>query len=156
MIVSTSGKMIRHRIDYHSKVDAFDNTTYKELPRPVVLHQAFRFLPLIDEANKERQSTLALEKNWRTKNCWTRVITSLVGEYVVDMMRLDRHKRAGLPIIFRTYIQDFDILEMADMMWWTDACNVALRPKCGMRLGIFFGSEVPTTPSSIHGPGGHR
>ena len=117
MIVSTSGKTIRHKIDYHSKfVDAFDNTTYKELPRPAVLHQAFHFLPLIDEANKERQSTLALEKKWLTKNCWTRVITSLVGECVVDMMRWDRHKRAGLPIIFRSDMQDFDISEMADMV----------------------------------------
>ena len=117
MIVSTSGKTIRHKIDYHSKfVDAFDNTTYKELPRPASLHQAFSFLPLIDEANKERQSTLALEKKWLTKNCWTRVITSLVGECVVDMMRWDRHKRAGLPIIFRSDMQDFDISEMADMI----------------------------------------
>jgi len=117
MIVSTSGKTIRHKIDYHSKfVDAFDNTTYKELPRPAVLHQAFHFLPLIDEANKERQSTLALEKKWLTKNCWTRVITSLVGECVVDMMRWDRHKRAGLPIIFHSDMQDFDISEMANMV----------------------------------------
>jgi hypothetical protein len=117
MVVSTCGKTIRHQIDYHSKfVDAFDNTTYKELPRPAVLHQTFHFLPLIDEANKERQSTLALEKKWLTKNCWTRVITSLVGESVVDMMRWDRHKRAGLPIIFRNDLRDFDISEMADMI----------------------------------------
>ena len=53
MVVSTSGKTIRHKIDYHSKfVDAFDNTTYKELPRPAVLHQAFHFLPLIDEQTR--------------------------------------------------------------------------------------------------------
>ena len=117
MVVSAIGKTNRHRIDYHSKfVDAFNNTTYKELPRLAVLYQAFHFLPLIDEANKERQSTLALEKKWLTKNCWTRVITSLVGECVVDMMRWDRHKCAGLPIIFRNDMRDFDISEMADMV----------------------------------------
>ena len=117
MMVSTCGKTIRHRIDYHSKfVDAFDNTTYKELPRPAAVHQVFHFLPLVDEANKERQSSLALEKKWLTKNCWTRVITSLVGECVVEVMRWDRHKRAALPIVFRNDLRDFDISEMADLV----------------------------------------
>ena len=88
MIVLTSKKTIYHQIDYYLKFfDAFENTTYKELSRPAVLHEAFHFLPLIDKANKERQSTLALKKKWLTKNCWTRVITLLVGECVVDMMR---------------------------------------------------------------------
>ena len=55
MAVSTCGKTIRHKIDYQSKyANQFDNTEWNNLPRPVVLHQLFHFLPLIDEANKER------------------------------------------------------------------------------------------------------
>ena len=74
--VSTCGKTVRHATNYRSKyADAYDNTSANELPRPAVLHQLFHFLPLIDETNKERQNSLALEKKWPTKNCWTRVIT---------------------------------------------------------------------------------
>ena len=40
----------------------FDNTPFNKLPRLVILHQPFYFLPLINEANKKRQNTLALEK----------------------------------------------------------------------------------------------
>ena len=40
----------------------------------------------------------------------------LVDEYVVDMMRWDRHKRVSLLIIFRDDMRDFDISKMADMV----------------------------------------
>ena len=117
MVPATDGKTVHHRIDYHSNfVGAFNNTAYKDLPRPVVLHQTFHFLPFIDKANKERQSTLSLEKKSLTKNCWMRAVTSLVGKFVVNMMRWDRHKSAGLNIILRNGIHTFDISEMADMI----------------------------------------
>ena len=116
-VVSTCGKTIRHSVDYRAKfADQFDNTSANEYPRPAILHQLFHFLPLIDETNKERQSALALEKKWPTKNCWTRVITSLVGKCVVDLMRFDRHKRSREPIIYRKDWRDFDITEMADLI----------------------------------------
>ena len=116
-VVSTCGKTVQHATSYRSKyADSYDNTSANELPRPAVLHQLFHFLPLIDETNKERQNSLALEKKWPTKNCWTRVITCLTGECVVDLMRWDRHKRSKEPIIFRKDWCDFDIAEMADMI----------------------------------------
>ena len=38
-------------------------------------HMLYEFLPLIDEHNKARQNSLALEKCWMTKSCWKRIIT---------------------------------------------------------------------------------
>ena len=88
MIVSTCGKTITHRMTYQLKyADQFDNTEFNDLPRPAVLHQLFHFLPLIDEANKERQNALALEKKIITKNCRSRLITTLLGQCVLDCMR---------------------------------------------------------------------
>ena len=117
MVVSTCGKTIRHKIDYKSKfADQFDNTDWNFLPRPAILHQLFNFLPLIDEANKERQNALALEKKILTKNCWCRLITTLVGQCVLDVMRWDRFMRSGEAIAFTTSRSDFDITGMADMI----------------------------------------
>ena len=86
--MSTCGKTIMHRISYESKyADHFDNTKFNELLRLAILHQLFHFLPLIDEANKERQNALALNKKILAKNCWTRLIMTLLGQSVLDSMR---------------------------------------------------------------------
>ena len=79
LVVSTCGKMVTHKIKYRSKyANQFDNTEFNKLSRPAVLYQLFNFLPLIDKANKERQNALALEKKILTKNCWNRLITTLI------------------------------------------------------------------------------
>ena len=116
-IVSTCDKTITHRISYESKyADHFDNTAFNELPRPAILHQLFHFLPLVDEANKERQNALELEKKLLTKNCWTRLITTLLGQSVLDMMRWDRYMRCQNPIGYTLASKDFDITGMADLI----------------------------------------
>ena len=116
-IVSTCGKTITHRISYESKyADHFDNTAFNELPRPAILHQLFHFLPLVDEANKERQNALALEKKILTKNCWTRLITTLLGQSVLDLMRWDRYMRCQNPIGYTLASKDFGITGMADLI----------------------------------------
>ena len=70
--MSTCDKTITHKIRHESNyADQFDNTEFNELPRQAVLHQLFNFLPLTNEANKECQNALALEKKILTKNCWT-------------------------------------------------------------------------------------
>ena len=73
-------------------------------------------MPLIDEFNKEPQKKLALEKKWQTRNCWTRCITSLAGQCVVDLMRWDRSKRAPLAIGYTEAYKEWDITEMANMI----------------------------------------
>ena len=95
-MVSSSGTTIRHEKDYRSNiVDDYGNVTFKEIPRPCVAHFLYELLPLIDNHNKDRQSLLALEDCWPTKNPWFRLTTTLVGMSVVDLHRWDRNRRSG-------------------------------------------------------------
>ena len=114
-MVSTCGKTIRHIEDYYSKFsDGYDNKETNAYPRPAIAHQIWHFLPLIDEFNKERQKMLALEKKWPTRNCWTRCITSMTGQCVVDLMRWDRAKRNPIAIGYTEEYKEWDITEMAN------------------------------------------
>ena len=95
-MVSSSGTTIRHEKDYRSNiVDDYGNVTFKEIPRPCVAHFLYELLPLIDNHNKDRQSLLALEDCWPTKNPWFRLTTTLVGMSIVDLHRWDRNRRSG-------------------------------------------------------------
>ena len=62
----------------------------KEIPRPDIADFLFCFLPIIDNHNKSRQHHLALEQSWQTRNCWFRLLTTLIGMSVVDLYRLYR------------------------------------------------------------------
>ena len=77
---------------YRSKFeDDWGNVEVKELNRPKICHYLYEFLPLIDEHNKQRQSILSIERKWATKNCWFRLLTSVLGFSVVDMHRWYRN-----------------------------------------------------------------
>ena len=68
--VSTCGTTIRHEIDYYTSFDdGFGNISSKPLPQLSITHFLYTFLPLIDEHNKARQSTLALEEKWPMRCC---------------------------------------------------------------------------------------
>lgn len=86
-IVSTCGTTVQHMEPYVSKFeDVFGNVNTKELARPTIAHILYEFLPSIDEHNKARQASLALEKCWPTKAAYFRVMTTLIGMAVVDLM----------------------------------------------------------------------
>ena len=70
----------------------------KELSRPAIVHNAYHFLPLIGEFNKDRQRNLALEKCWPTRSCWTGTITSMLCECVTNLVRYDRYRRKRVPV----------------------------------------------------------
>ena len=65
--------------------DDYGNVSSKELCQPKIAHLLFDYLPLIDEHNKQRQKILGLETKWPTRNCWFRLLTTLVGMCVVDL-----------------------------------------------------------------------
>lgn len=125
-MVSSCGKTVRHEQSYISRFeDEYGNVQEKELPRPAQAHMLYEFLPLIDEHNKARQNSLALEKCWMTKSCWNRIITTLLGMAVVDVQRWDRNKRHGYmmrpPSGFGDddddgVMDDFDIKTMANLI----------------------------------------
>ena len=110
-MVSSCGTTIAHEKAYRGNfTDEYGNVTFKELPRPCVAHFLYELLPLIDNHNKDRQSLLALEDCWPTKNPWFRLVTTLVGMSVVDVHRWDRNRRSG-----GRAMMDMDIDEQSPM-----------------------------------------
>ena len=90
--VSTCGSTEPSKMKYESKFeDEWGGTNFQTIDRPEIVHFLYEYLPLIDEHNKQRQSLLALEKRWLTKDCWFRLITTVVGMSVVDMHRCYRY-----------------------------------------------------------------
>lgn len=90
--ISTCGSTEPSPIKYESKFeDEWGNTGFRELDRPQIVHFLYEYLPLIDEHNKQRQSILALEKRWLTKDPWFRLLCTVVGMSVVDMHRCFRY-----------------------------------------------------------------
>jgi hypothetical protein len=89
--------------------DDYGNVGSKEINRPELAHLLYDYLPLIDEHNKQRQKILGLERKWPTRNCWFRLLTTLLGMCVVDMHRLYRNLR-------NEEFQQVDILEFSDML----------------------------------------
>jgi hypothetical protein len=95
-IVSTCGDTSTHEEKYMSAYeDDWGRIQYKMLDRPRIAHFLYEYLPLIDEHNKQRQNLLNLERKWCTKDCWFRLLTTLVGMSVVDMHRWYRNKGQG-------------------------------------------------------------
>ena len=74
--------------------DEYGNVCFKEINRPEVIHFLYEFLPIIDEHNKQRQSILCLERKWATRDCWFRLLTTMVGFSIVNMHRWYRNIKA--------------------------------------------------------------
>ena len=90
--LSTCGTTTPHDIKYQSHFeDDYGNVQWKEINRPSIAHFLYEYLPLIDEHNRQRQSLLGLERCWPTKDCWFRLVTTLLGMSVVDMHRWHRN-----------------------------------------------------------------
>jgi len=92
-LVTNCDTTTTHPIPYCTKFIDEHNEAFHDVDCPSVAHFIFQFLPLIDEHNKQRQGILGLERKWLTKNCWNRVVTTLLGQSVVDMHRWDRYQR---------------------------------------------------------------
>ena len=52
-------------------------------------------MPIIDEHNKQRQGTLSLERKWATRDCWFRLLTTMIGFCAVDMHRWCMYEKAN-------------------------------------------------------------
>lgn len=64
--------------------DPFGNQCTRDILRPDVISNYFQYSNTIDIANRVRQSELALEQLWLTKNCWFRLDTTFLGIVVTD------------------------------------------------------------------------
>ena len=71
---------------------AFENeygeAVLKDIQRPDIASFLYKYLPLVDEHNRQRQGILAIESCWPTRHCWFRLGTTLLGMCVVDFHRL--------------------------------------------------------------------
>ena len=76
-------------------------------------------IPLIDEHNKSRQNLLALKKQWLTKNCWSRILTTFLGMSLVDIHRWNRYHRScktSLAMFLDNSDNDFGIKKMTNLV----------------------------------------
>jgi len=60
--------------------DDFGNVVAREVERPEILSDFFKYSNKIDVHNQKRQSNLKLEKRWLTKDPYFRLFTTLVGK----------------------------------------------------------------------------
>jgi len=68
--------------------DGFGNLCTRDVERPDVISTFFENSNVIDSHNQCRQSNLALEKKWLTKDAYFRLTTTHIGINVVDTYKL--------------------------------------------------------------------
>jgi Transposase IS4 len=68
-----------------------NNLRSRPVDRPQIISRYFQQSNMIDKHNHARQAELKLEKNWRTTNCWFRLVTTFIGITVVDSWKAYRH-----------------------------------------------------------------
>jgi len=68
----------------------------RDIPRPSICSYLYQKLPCIDEHNRQRQNLLGLERCWPTDSCWFRLLTTLLGQCVVDYHRVCKVKFAAM------------------------------------------------------------
>lgn len=72
-------------IPYRARfVDDFQNLLSRPVERPTVISNYFQKSNGIDKHNQARQFELRLEKHWRCKNVWFRLMTTMIGIVVTD------------------------------------------------------------------------
>lgn len=115
--VSTCGSTEVAKEPYYTKFeDEFGGVSDKEIKRPKLAEFLYQFLPLIDEHNKQRQSILALERCWPTKDAFFRLMTTLVGMTVVDMHRWHRNVTSKKPMDITSVSFDDSVRNFSDLI----------------------------------------
>ena len=86
-----------------------DDEGSKEISRSELVHLLYDCPLLIDEHSMQRQKILSLERKWPTRNCWFRLLTTLLGMCIVDMHQLYHN-------LGNEKYNEIDILEYSDMI----------------------------------------
>jgi hypothetical protein len=154
--ISTCGSTEPSPIKYESKFeDEWGNTNFRELDRPQIVHFLYEYLPLIDEHNKQRQSILALEKRWLTKDPWFRLLCTVVGMSVVDMHRCFRYNSIKVQgkeqdDIDLVRVQKFTDLICGNLKKWKykqHHCTVADSEPCLERIRDSLSGQINRSPT---------
>lgn len=83
--------------------------------RPDIIALYFKVANLIDVHNQLRQSELALEEFWLTKDPWFRISTSVYGMTIVDAFLLAKHHASSDSPVQKMSIRDFALRVALDM-----------------------------------------
>jgi hypothetical protein len=117
--LATCGNTVVSSVAYRSAFeDDSGNVDYKFLPWPQLAHFIFKYLPIIDEHNKQRQSVLGLERKWPTKCFWTRLYVTMVGMSVVDMQHLyqSEKKTRNKVLCGQVFEEDATVIKFSDLL----------------------------------------
>ena len=76
---------------YHPKFqDEFGNISEADVPRPDIITEYFKINTIIDDRNHVRQHSLQIERKLPTTCAFTKCITGMLGETIVDLLRLTK------------------------------------------------------------------
>jgi hypothetical protein len=75
--------------------DQYGNICYRDVARPTVLSSFFESSNAVDRHNQARQSCLALEKAWITKDGYFRLFTTIIGMCVTDAWKISNGNKQG-------------------------------------------------------------
>ena len=87
--------------------DKLGNVKYRKVDRPDAVSRYFKRSNMIDRHNQLRQSELALEQLWLTKDPWFRINTTVFGMTVTDAYLLAKYSSSTKSGIKSMSIQDF-------------------------------------------------
>jgi hypothetical protein len=119
-LLLTCGSTHQSSVIYESSFeDEFGNIISKFLPIPQISHFLYKYAPLIDEHNKQRQSVLGLEWKWPNWCCWTHIVVTLTGMCIVDMHHLYRiEKRLQNRVICGQVIEEHTtVIRFSDLIF---------------------------------------
>jgi hypothetical protein len=118
--LSTCGSTHQSSLIYESNFeDEFGNISTKFLPRPQISHFLYKYLPIIDEHNKQHYSFIGLERKWRTQCFWMCIIVTLTGMQIVDRHRLYQcEKRLHNRVLFgRVLEKDATVIRFSELIF---------------------------------------
>jgi hypothetical protein len=118
--ISTCGSTQPHPKKYESKFeDEWGGTSVRLIDRPDIAHWYYHFNSLIDETNKQRQGILRLEQRWQTKDPYMRLVSTLLGQSVVDMHRYFRYWKIMVKGESHTKVDQIGIIKFTDLICGT-------------------------------------
>jgi hypothetical protein len=96
--------------------DKFGNVKSRKVSRPEIIGLYFKVANLIDVHNQLRQSALALEELWLTKDPWFRISTSVYGMTITDAFLLAKYHSKSNSLVKKMSIREFALRVAYDML----------------------------------------
>lgn len=83
-IVGIQARRIRHHIEVNEDHEPYTARYVKEIPRPKIVEDFYKYFGSVDVHDHLRQGSLCLEEVWRTQIWWHRLFTTMLGVVFTD------------------------------------------------------------------------